>query len=958
MSTSPERSDLLDGDSRIDALCDEFEHALNAGGSPRIEEFLSRVSADLRMSALQELLKVEIELRRDRGEQVGAQDYLARFSDSEAVVSAVCRQSDVALGTEAHDPNKYARREAGHADLAIDPLYGSDGDQATSDFTDRNSGVTIASPPADAARQTTEDNPNDTHRVTAAGERFQKLRSHAAGGLGEVSLARDQQLNRVVALKELQRKYADDPAVKARFLLEGEVTGYLEHPGIVPVYAMGYDEGGRPFYAMRFIRGDSLRQAIRDFHRQANDRNLFSRNSLPFRRLLNQFIAICNAVAFAHDRGVLHRDMKPENVMLGKFGETLVVDWGMARVVGRPEIEQNSGDSIACRLSPRHSSLTLEGSALGTPAYMSPEVAAGKTDQVGPACDVFSLGATLYCLLTNRPPLLADSIAELLRKAECCDYPPPCTINPRVPKALEAICCRAMALEPQSRYPTPLELAGDVERWLGDEAVSAYRERLPERLFRWARRHRSWAIALAASICVVTLVSLIATGLINESRRQAVALADANARLASSEKAARAEAVKRFAESRRTVDKWLTGFTDAIEYYPGVQSFRNRMLTQAAENYSLFAKQVSDDPDLELERARTLVRLGDLRHELLQTDAAKEAYTQALTVFTGLPLHGVSVATATLESANVKVRQGILASELGELGEAEKQYTIALKELQGIVGSDQDQERLTMSLVDAHSAYGTLLTSQGKLVEAELQLRRAIELQAGLVRSAPANLKLVDPLAEARIRLGQLLLQRGAAQQAVTEFGQVIVHWDHLVELEPDHPEPRQARASARINLASALRLLGHYSQEAQAYCAAITDYEALRAAMPDVPAYRENLSLTETDLGQLLFEIGHPQEAANILTKARSQLTELADTHRNVVRFREELAVCVDNLGQAQSDLGLLTEALASHEAAEKTLRSLARVARYTFLRGTQRHLPQPCGSDPSREGESEASH
>jgi serine/threonine-protein kinase len=688
---------------------------------------------------------------------------------------------------------------------------------------------------------------------------------------------------------------------------------------------MGQDDQGRPFYAMRFIRGETLREAIRRFHAEAEPAHDFSRNSLNFRRLLNRFVDVCNAIAFAHDRGVLHRDMKPENIMLGKFGETLVVDWGMARVMGQPLAVDQSEESILRPATPTHLSVTQEGSALGTPAYMSPEVAVGKLDQVGPASDIFSLGATLYCLLTNRPPLQADSLSELLRKAERCDFPPPNIVNPRTPKALSAICCRAMALDATSRYSTPLELAADIERWLGDEAVSAYQEPLGERLFRWVRRHRTWALAAAASICIITLVTLIAAGLINESRRQAVMLAEANAKLADSEKTARDEAVRRFTESRRTVDKWLTGFTEAVEYYPGVQSFRDRMLQQAAENYSQFAKQGSKDPDLELERGRTLVRLGDLRRTLLQSAAAGEAYAEAENVFSSLPTLGTSRGAATLESANVTVRKGILATEVGDFDAAEKHYAQALATLQSLEASELDHERVTLNLVDAHTAYGALLSNRGDQSAAEQQLRRAIELQSGLTRTTPADLKLVGPLSNARVRLGQLLLQRGAAREALEEFSQAVTHWDRLVDLEPDHPEPLQSRAAAQINLASALRLLGRYSKEAECYRAAISDYEALQKAMPDVPVYRENLALTETDLGQLLIELGRPKEASNVLIKARDQLVQLADTYRDVVRFQEATAVSLDNLGQAQLDLGLLSESLESHQAAGELLSRLA---------------------------------
>src|SRR5205085_8839781 len=180
-----------------------------------------------------------------------------------------------------------------------------------------------------------------TRESTLAGLRYRVLRPHARGGLGEVSVAEDLELHREVALKEIQTGHAHDPVSRGRFLLEAEVTGRLEHPGIVPIYGLGQYADGRPFYAMRFIRGDSFKDAIERFHsrsrlpdgtsegpaRQAGPTG----DSLVLRKLLGRLIDVCEAIQYAHDRGVLHRDLKPGNIMLGKYGETLVVDWGLAK---------------------------------------------------------------------------------------------------------------------------------------------------------------------------------------------------------------------------------------------------------------------------------------------------------------------------------------------------------------------------------------------------------------------------------------------------------------------------------------------------------------------------------------------------------------------------------------------------------------------------------------------------
>jgi serine/threonine-protein kinase len=199
--------------------------------------------------------------------------------------------------------------------------------------------------------------------------RYQRLRPHAKGGLGEVWVAADRELDREVALKEMQQQHAAQPDSRACFLLEARVPGGLEHPGIVPVYGLGHHPDGRHYYAMRFIKGESLRRTIERFH-ETDWAGKPGERALAFRQLLGRFIDVCDAVEYAHSRGVLHRDLKPANVMLGKYGETLVVDWGLAKVTGRADVETTE---IRLAVASGDSGLTQAGKVLGTPAYMSPE---------------------------------------------------------------------------------------------------------------------------------------------------------------------------------------------------------------------------------------------------------------------------------------------------------------------------------------------------------------------------------------------------------------------------------------------------------------------------------------------------------------------------------------------------------------------------------------------------------
>jgi eukaryotic-like serine/threonine-protein kinase len=376
----------------------------------------------------------------------------------------------------------------------------------------------------------------DSHRTisnigsSGQGASFQILRPLARGGLGEVFVARDGSLNREVALKLIQESQANDPQGKARFLLEAEITGGLEHPGIVPVYALGESADGRPFYAMRLVRGETLKERIRKFHEGSSIR----RQSLEFRQLLNHFVRVCDVVAYAHDRGVVHRDLKPSNVMLGKFGETLVVDWGLAKPIDRTgETPAAVQDELTLRpVSGSSVQATMHGSALGTPQYMSPEQALGQLDRIGSVSDVYCLGATLYCILTGRPPLASlGDIGEVLRRVALGDIPPARTVKTGIPETLDAICMKAMAARPEDRYPSALALAGDIESWLADEPPLGICESLARRIGRWERRHRTFIRVSGLASIVVALVAVAAALGVNaarnraeERRRQAVTL--------------------------------------------------------------------------------------------------------------------------------------------------------------------------------------------------------------------------------------------------------------------------------------------------------------------------------------------------------------------------------------------------------------------------------------------------
>jgi WD40 repeat protein/serine/threonine protein kinase len=545
---------------QVDAVCLRFEEAWKtAERRPQPEDYLAEVPPPARKVLVRELLALDLDYRRRVGERPDPLDYRGRLADYLPEVEAVFAELSSPLpgATGPYQPGGAGADEPAQGTTAPPEIAGAEApgsvgpaaspsESQQTDVPGRGNGTApgpARTPPEASGRGT----------PTSAGLRFRILRPHARGGLGEVFVATDQELGRSVALKQIQERFADDPASRNRFLLEAEITGRLEHPGVVPVYGLGADSAGRPFYAMRFIKGDSLKDAIQRFHQADIPGRDPGERALALRELLGRFVAVCNVIAYAHSRGVLHRDLKPANVLLGRYGETLVVDWGLAKPVGRPEGETDAEESTLRPLSADGSAPTLAGHAMGTPQYMPPEQAAGRLAEVGFASDVYGLGATLYCLLTGRPPLEGPDSDVVLRRAQQGDFLPPRRVKRTVPPALEAVCLKAMALRPEERYGSARALADDVEHWLADEPVSAYREPWRQRLGRWARRHRSGVQALAAALVLVTGVAVGAAFLINEAREEAENRRDreAQARVQAEQARQKEEKQRRRAEAAR-----------------------------------------------------------------------------------------------------------------------------------------------------------------------------------------------------------------------------------------------------------------------------------------------------------------------------------------------------------------------------------------------------------------------
>jgi serine/threonine-protein kinase len=842
--------------------------------------------------------------------------------------------------------------KASLAEAATDRVRQSLAAVADPDVASTLAGLTLTPPPAGHVLVAT------TDYAPEARDRYTLSRLHATGGIGRVWLARDASLGRDVALKELRPERADNPAVWGRFLREAQVTGQLEHPGIVPIYEVGRRPADQaPFYTMRFVRGRTLAEAAAAYHRR---RQAGEAGPLELRELLTAVVGVCHAVAYAHSRGVLHRDLKPQNVVLGDFGEVIVLDWGLAKVLasGTREGAEFPGDGPAVAVTGEGSQdETIAGQVLGTPAYMAPEQAEGRLDRLDARTDVYGLGAVLYEVLTGRGPFAGEDTQAVLRRVIHDPPDRPRAVVPGTPAALEAVCLKALAKSPADRYPSAKAVADELRHWLADEPVAAYREPVAKRVGRWARRHRP-LVAGAAAALVAAVVGL-AVVLAVQARANTV-LRDKNAELAAAEgreRVAREQAEANFRLAQDAVDQYANRVKDnPLLRERGMQPLRDELLRTALTFYQRLVRERGDDPALRADLADAYHRVATVTQAIGSQDEAAAAGDQAVVTLEHLaaaswsPRHRLDLAKAYHLSA-------LIRDTAGRHPEARDLYRKAVGLLEPLVRDDPANADARKQLASTHNNLGTLKGVTAE--EGQRLLREAIAHREHLCRDRPGDPTAMAELAAPVHNLGSILEALGRPDEARETYARALGIEEEVLKARPGDIDAAKALAQTVNNLGTLHHRAKRFSEALPFYERSVAIREELTRDNPRVAEFQQDLGRSYNNLA-ILHDNRGAADAVRLHQRAIDVRVRLVNDHPRVPEYRAELADSHGSLGQLQARAGRHDDALRSFESARDLRAQLAREfpddSRYQSLVARSQHnlgmlLQLMKRHDPARE-------
>lgn len=708
--------------------------------------------------------------------------------------------------------------------------------------------------------------------------RYTRESEHARGGMGRVLLVHDEFVGRDIALKELLPSLAsssesgetpDSPARASahfahRFLQEARVTGQLEHPSIVPVYELGRRIDGSLYYTMKLVKGDSLSRAIQ------NAGTLRERL-----KLLPHFVDLCQAIAYAHSRGVIHRDIKPGNVMVGEFGETVVIDWGLAKVLGKEDIHAEGFDEAVQQVSKGISPAeigTVYGHAIGTPAYMPPEQAKGQLELVDMRSDAYSLGAVLYELLSGQPPFKGDALASILSKVV---NEPPTPIRDIVqdaPAELVAICERAMQKQTSRRYGSPKELADEVQRFLNGAVVQAYEYSFVEHSKRLIQQHKGAFATGALGLVAVIAISVIGYVRVGLERNDALASRD---RAKAAEERSEEQMAMVFEAFRKLTYEVPDTFGDIPEARPRVIAMLERNVEDMDRLFALDSSPLG----ARVLKANSLwgvgrgwLALGEYDKAVARFDAASEIFEELIEQYTD-----------DINFANnfVTFLQGraLLYGIQGEHDAASAAVERVITIRERLVQQYPDSADLANSLAGAHNSMGLFFSDRRDTGAALAAYQQARNIRERLVEQDPGHFIFAGDLARVLRNIGGILSgMPDRRDEALALHQQAKVVWEGLLQQDPDNVGSANAFAVVHISMGLLFQGQGKNDEALAAYEQAKTIWERLLEQDPGNAQYATYLAQAHQGMGYISAITRETEAAAEHLAQSFSLFRGLVE--------------------------------------------------------------------------------
>ena len=782
---------------------------------------------------------------------------------------------------------------------------------------------------------------------------YRILREVGRGGMGVVYEAEQVSLGRKVALKVLPFAAAMDAKQLQRFKNEAQAAAQLHHQHIVPVYGVGCERGTH-YYAMQYIEGPTVAALIHELvqRREPGPSRSSPAASFPapaegpgrvvpdtgpiaalptehsagspafFRTVAQLGVQAAEALEHAHDLGVVHRDIKPANLLVDVRGHLWITDFGLAR------LQNDMG-------------LTLTGDLLGTLRYMSPEQALARHGLVDHRTDIYSLGATLYEMLTLQPACPGKDRQEVLRQIEKEEPPPPGRLCPAVPADLETIVLKALAKDLDSRYATAQELANDLRRFLEDKPIQARRPSAWQRARKWVRRHQGMVTtaAVAAAISLLTVMAALAVGIIRVTEEQQ-----------------RAQTSYRLA--REALDECVRKVTE----HPGVTTGELEDLKRVVRQVEVlflqkFVQLRGEEATFQVERGKAYLQLGECTQYLGTRAEAIGPYEQALEIFTALVRDHPEVPEYKALQARSHRELGLMYRGTGQRDEAEQAYHRALALQKALVADGHSSSEYRYDLARTYGYLAVLYQEtrlSEKISEAEKAYQDAVALGQGLIHDHPLDPRYQQILANSYTNLGLIYLDTKRSEEAEQLLQEALSLRQKLVEAEPQRPEHRRYLAITYQNLAELYQETARPRKAEQALKEGLECLEVLVRKHPLVKDYATDLGEYQGEMGNLVRDLGEPTSSLDWYAKAIETLEAVLEREKEHARANRFLRSVYQRQIEVLAQLNRYNEALhafdrlldlfpqdgfRSHWRLERA-RTLARLKRHAEATGEAKEL------------------